>query len=74
MTVLQLAGGAEWTRRPTRRLLVARERANLVGLKLFGSEADDPCVVESTTHLGCLLENVALRQQLACAPKNSIRR
>ena len=41
---------------PTRRLLVARERANLVGLKLFGSEAGDPCVVESTTHLGCLLE------------------
>ncbi len=41
---------------PTRRLLVARERANLVGLKLFGSEASDPCVVESTTHLGCLLE------------------
>ena len=31
---------------PTRRLLVARERANLVGLKLFGSEASDPCVVE----------------------------
>ena len=41
---------------PTRRLLVARERANLVGLKLFGSEAGDPCVVESTTHLGCLLK------------------
>ena len=41
---------------PTRCLLVARERANLVGLKLFGSEASDPCVVESTTHLGCLLE------------------
>ena len=41
---------------PTRRLLVARERANLVGLKLFGSEAGDPCLVESTTHLGCLLE------------------
>ena len=41
---------------PTRRLLVARERANLVGLKLFGSEASDPCVVESTTHLGCLLK------------------
>ena len=41
---------------PTRRLLVARERANLVGLKLFGSEAGDPCVVELTTHLGCLLE------------------
>ena len=41
---------------PTRRLLVARERANLVGLKLFGSEASDPSVVESTTHLGCLLE------------------
>ena len=41
---------------PTRRLLVARERANLVGLKLFGSEASDPSVIESTTHLGCLLE------------------
>ena len=41
---------------PTRRLLVARERANLVGLKLFGSGASDPCVVESTTPLGCLLE------------------
>ena len=41
---------------PTRCLLVARERANLVGLKLFGSEASDPSVVESTTHLGCLLE------------------
>ena len=41
---------------PTRCLLVARERANLVGLKLFGSEAGDPSVIESTTHLGCLLE------------------
>ena len=46
---------------PTRRLLVARERANLAGLKLaglklFGSEAGDPSVIESTTHLGCLLE------------------
>ena len=41
---------------PTRRLLVARERANLVGLKLFGSEPGDPSVVESTTHLGCLLK------------------
>ena len=41
---------------PTRCLLVARERANLVGLKLFGSEASDPSVIESTTHLGCLLE------------------
>ena len=41
---------------PTRRLLVARERANLVGLKLFGSEASDPSVVESMTHLGCFLE------------------
>ena len=41
---------------PTRRLLVARERANLVGLKLFGSEAGDPSVIESTTHLGCLLK------------------
>ena len=30
---------------PTRRLLVARERANLVGLKLFGSEAGDPSVI-----------------------------
>ena len=37
-------------------VLVARERANLVGLKLFGSEAGDPSVVESTTHLGCLLK------------------
>ena len=41
---------------PTRCLLVAHERANLVGLKLFGSEASDPSVIESTIHLGCLLE------------------
>ena len=47
---------------PTRCLLVAHERANLVGLKLFGSEASDPSVIESTTHLGL------------CSRKKSIQR
>ena len=34
---------------PTPRLLITLERANIVGLKLFGSEASDPSVIESTT-------------------------